>query len=473
LPGFAYDGYLTPGAGTGYWRRGWPEEFERLKIRIGNIPFISPALQRALDRREAGIAQRAARRRPKLAATFIGVTGSSAKSTTSALLSHILASAGEAHGQYGPNSYKVVIRTLARMAPGTEFVVAECGAHKPGSIAEMAELLRPDMAIVTLVALEHKSAFHTIEAVAAEKGALVASLPAGGTALLNADDPLVMAMAERTTARVLTFGRNAEATYRASEVAAAFPQRLSLTVSWPGGELPLRTRFVAEHFWLPTVAAVAAALELGLSPDAVAARVATFEPLGATGNVIETPDGVSFVLDTRKAPWHSIPLFLDAVAKTTARRRRLVLGHMSDYRGSNTRYGQVYDMARNTADEIIFIGSHRHRARATQQELEEGRFHAFETPREARDYLKATAAPGDVIFLKGSSDLHLERLGMAFESDVRCWVTACGKAQSCYECGRYLDSYDWHKGRKNRFFKKLLARLGLKPASRGALRPRG
>jgi UDP-N-acetylmuramoyl-tripeptide--D-alanyl-D-alanine ligase len=435
-----------------------------LKIRIGNISVLSRAVQRTLDRREAAMERRAISRRPRLPARFVGVTGSSGKTTTAALLSHILAAAGKVQGQFGANVYKTLIRTIARLPSRTDFVVAECGAGRPGHIEEMAAVLRPDVAIVTLVALEHKSAFRTIEAVAAEKGELVAHLAAGGTALLNADDPRVAAMAALTTGRVATFGRDMPATYRASAVSAAFPRRLTLTVTWPGGELPLRTRLVGEHFWLPATAAVAAALELGVAPGIAAERVATFEPVPAAGGVIETPSGASIILDTTKAPWHSVPLAFDIVARSTAPRRRIFLGHMSDFAGSDDKYRRAYQLARAAADEVVFIGHHKHRSKASPEDIEAGRFRAFATPREAAAYLHATLKPGEVVLVKGSSDLHLERLGLSQRLEVKCWVDACGKRQGCFECRRYGDPYEWHKGRKKRIFRKLLHFLRGKPA---------
>ena len=128
----------------------------------------------------------------------------------------------------------------------------------------MAELLKPDVAIVTLIDLEHYSVFRTREAVAAEKGMLVSNIRPGEFVVLNADDQHVMAMAGCTVERIVTFGQAAGVDYRATDIHAAFPERLSLTIEWTGGRLTLQTRYVAEHFWLPVTAAVAAALELGV-----------------------------------------------------------------------------------------------------------------------------------------------------------------------------------------------------------------
>ena len=98
-----------------------------------------------------------------------------------------------------------------------------------------------------------------------------------------------MGMADRSRHRVATFGRSELADYRAERVHAAYPKRMSMSVRWAGGELPLQTRFIGEHFWLPAAAAVATALELGVDPALVAERVADFEPLTTRCGVMEIP----------------------------------------------------------------------------------------------------------------------------------------------------------------------------------------
>ncbi|TIT77059.1 MAG: UDP-N-acetylmuramoyl-tripeptide--D-alanyl-D-alanine ligase, partial [Mesorhizobium sp.] len=163
--------------------------------------------------------------------------------------------------------------------------------------------------------LEHFASFRTLENVALEKRALVDALPPGGLAVLNADDPHVLGMASGTRHRVVTFGRAEDADYRVTDTQAAYPETLSLRIRWRGGALDLQTLFPAEYLWLPTAAAVATALELVVPPEKVAARVATFQPLINRCQVLVTDGGPHFLVDTAKAPWHSINLAIDMVAK--------------------------------------------------------------------------------------------------------------------------------------------------------------
>jgi UDP-N-acetylmuramoyl-tripeptide--D-alanyl-D-alanine ligase len=384
-------------------------------------------------------------------AVFIGITGSSAKSTTTDLLAHVLAAHGSVRKQVNFNDPRAILKAIAQSRRGSEFVVAEVAIGSAYKIAPIAKVFQPDVAVVTMVAIEHKPAFHTLEEIAAEKGELLAALRPGGFAVLNSDDPNVAAMAGNTSERVVTFGRSEKSDYRATGVRAAYPQRLRLTVDWAGKSLPLNTNFVGEHFWLPTLAAVATAIELEVPPDLVAERVAAFEPLLERCGVVSVPNGPEFILDTYKAPWHSLELAFEMLAAASAPRKRIVLGHLSDFPGSSKqRYRDAYRLARAVADQVIFVGTHSHRSKASQQDRDEGRLVAFATPKEVADYVRATSIPGEVILLKGSGDLHLERIALLWKSEIRCWIDACGNGSTCLTCGRFADPYEWHKGRRKR-----------------------
>ena len=406
--------------------------------------------RRARANRDRSLERKARLARQRSNAVFIGITGSSAKSTAAALLGHILSAAGQVQQQIKFNNRRSILKTIARTSSRSDFIVVEAGIGESNRMEPMAELLQPDVALVTMVEIEHKSAFGTHAAIAREKGFLVAALPADGLAVLNGDDPFVRAMSERSNARVIRFGRSDDSDYIARDIHSAFPERLRLTVEWTGGSVPLSTKFVGDHFWVPTLAAVATAIELGVSPAVVAERVASFEPLLERCGVISAPGGPSFILDTTKAPWHSMKLAFDTLANASAPRKRIVLGHMSDFAGSDQKYRDAYRWARTVADQVIFVGNHSHRSKASQEDRDLGRFMAFRTPEEVSDFIRSTAVADELILLKGSVDLHLERIALSWKHDVKCWARSCGHNSGCVDCGRYEDSHDWHKGRKKR-----------------------
>ncbi|WP_292404847.1 Mur ligase family protein [Mesorhizobium sp.] len=410
---------------------------------------------------------KAKRARSKSKATFIGITGSSGKSTAAGLLGHILADHAPVHTQVLANAITTLVDTLSRRIPGkTDYVVVEIGAYGVGTIKPMADMLRPHMAIITMVRLEHFASFKTLESVALEKRALVDALLPGGLAVLNADDPHVIGMASAKGHRVVTFGFSEQAHYRVTDVYAAYPDRLKLSIHWRGGVLALDTQFLAEHFWLPTAAAVAAALELGVPQEKVAARVAAFQPLTNRCDLLVTDGGPQFIIDVAKAPWHSMNLALDVMAKATVNRKRIVIGQISDYAGSTRKYAQIYKAAREIADNVIYAGDNAHKSRAGQADRDTGRYHEFRTAKEVSNHIKQTAVAGELILLKSSCNLHLERVALAWTHDVKCWAHTCGKPDGCVTCGLFEVPFEEHRNhvrerrhaRRWRHFRRLLGR---------------
>ncbi|MBA1141670.1 Mur ligase family protein [Mesorhizobium neociceri] len=390
----------------------------------------------------------ARRARARSKATFIGITGSSGKTTAGSLLGHILAGHGSVYTQVLANTMKLLVSTLSRrMRKGgqTDYVVFEAAAFGPDTMKPMAELLRPDVAVVTMVRLEHRASFKTLESVAHEKRALVAALEPGGFAMLNADDPHVLGMASASDCRTVTFGTSERADYRVSDIEAAYPKPLRFSIHWRGGVLDIETPFPGAHFWLPTVAAVATALELGVPAQMVKDRTATFQPLENRGQVLAPAGGPHFIVDAAKAPWHSLTLAFDMIARSTFGRKRIVLGQLSDFAGSNRKYADAYRSAREIADQVIYAGDHAHRSKASQADRDSGRFIELRTAKEVSDYIAQTAQPDELILIKSSSSLHLERVALAWTHDVRCWVSVCGKTEGCEQCGLYEVPFEQHR----------------------------
>lgn len=411
--------------------------------------MVSSARETVEKRRTTALLAKGHKLRLASAGKFIGVTGSSAKSTTSALIGHILLAKGRVATQADSNVAKALAKTLTRSARTSDFVVTELGVGKPGRMQPMAAALAPDIAVVTLIALEHLGSFGSHEAIALEKGGMVEAIRPGGLAVLNADDPHVMGMASRTKERIVTFGRSAGADFRATNISAGYPGPLSLTVEWRGGRLDLKSSFLAEHFWLAVTAACAVAIELGVAPDAVAKQVASFRPILNRFGLLSVPNGPDFILDTVKAPLHSLELAFDAMATARAPRKRILLGTISDFTGNNRKYRDAYRAALKSSDQVMFIGEHAHRSKATEEEVATGRFKAFIRPRDVADHIRSTAVPGELILLKGSGSMHLERIALSWVEDVQCWVPACGRSDGCLVCGLYRTPFDDHKGRKN------------------------
>lgn len=394
---------------------------------------------------------RAVNNRRRSQATFIAVTGSSAKSTTTALISHILSGAAPVQTRLVSNGYAAYIRSL-QARPRDGYFVGEIGAEGPDTLLPILQLMQPSVGVVTLVALEHKSAFGTVDAVATEKQRLVEALPAHGLAVLNYDDARVSGMVQHTRARAVTFGQ-AGGDYVASEVRCPAPGKLRLTIAHQTEVFDVATRLTGTHNWVAVAAAFACIHQLGVPPAMIIQRFENFVPLFGRCSLHRVENGPTFIVDTVKAPNHSLQLALDLVSGTSAPRKRVVIGQISDQADSNCTYRKAYAAARLVADQVIFVGEHSHRSRATAEDVAAGRFVRFENVHQAAAFLKESAIAGEIILLKSSPKLHLERLMLNFFGPVHCWKDICGKNTTCVKlydggCGLYEIPFDRHLSKK-------------------------
>ncbi|WP_010140275.1 Mur ligase family protein [Oceanicola sp. S124] len=384
------------------------------------------------------------RRRAK--GTFIGVTGSSAKSTTATLITAILEGEGMVNAQIFDNTINPLLKTI-RASEGADFVVAETGVGGPGQMPDMARLLCPDVAVVTLIGREHFSQFRSREAIAAEKGALVAALRPGGLAVLNGDDDLASGMAARTGARVIRFGESAEADCRITAITGDALSGITVTLDWQGRPLVLPTRFPARHFALPVTAAAATGLALGVAPERIAAAIARVAPLPTRFSRHDIPGGPVVFADCAKAPRDTLGLAFEALRDAPAPRRRIVIGSISDY-GDKRRKVQreAVEAALLCADEVVLVADRSHRGSVLPEAEAKGRLLQVQTVEEAATHVVATALPGEVILLKGSEFQHLERILLALAGPVRCWSHDCGVSGSCMDCGLHHLPFEANRG---------------------------
>jgi UDP-N-acetylmuramoyl-tripeptide--D-alanyl-D-alanine ligase len=405
-------------------------------------------------------------RRGRSATTLIAITGSSGKSTTARLLNHILAARGKTEAIIQHHFYSAIIRKVLSLKKHAEFAVCEVSAGGKGEIPRIARVLQPDVGIVTFVGLEHYSTFRSIRKIADEKAELIKAIRRGGFAILNADDELVVGMRECTAERIVTIGRQKPADYRVVDAVSRYPEPLTVEIVWSGGHARIKTGFFGEHFWLSVAAAFATAMELGLPQDLVISQCESFQQMADRLQPYPTLNGPVFLLDTIKAPFGTVGLPFEEVAKANVERRRIVVGQISDYAGSrNAKYRDTFRMGMKACDQVIFVGDHAHRSKASAQEIASGRFVALNTVREVSDHIRKTAKAGELILLKGSGSFHLERVALAWSHDVRCWSERCGIRGSCFECGLYEFPFEAHEairkkpvGKRGRFgIRSLLA----------------
>lgn len=387
--------------------------------------------------------------RRRSSATFIAITGSSLKTTTTALLSHILSRVTRVRAQMFYNGPNACVRTLRATGPKDRYVVCEIAANRPGSLRPMVDLLKPSIGIVTLVGLEHYSSFRTYDAVAKEKATLIEALPEDGLAILNYDDARVASMASRTKAPVVTFGESG-GDYRVTNVQHETPGELTFSIRHAGDTYDIATRLTGSHNILSVAAVFCCAHQLGVPASLLQERITNFKPIFGRCSVHQVENGPLFVLDTHKGPYYSFYLPINMMAQFKAPRKRIVVGQISDAGNTNPKYRDIYRASRCVADQVIFVGDNAHRSKATAEEISLRRFVEKRTIKDAAGYIKDTAIPGEIILVKSAQNLHLERIFLNVPDVVRCWIQECGKKSSCVGCRKFHMPYEKHGTAKRR-----------------------
>lgn len=344
---------------------------------------------------------RAHRRRLKDTA-FVGVTGSAGKTTTKELTAAVLGT--QLVGTWSVdnrnglgNLGRAILRTRARH----DFCVLEVAAWYPGSVARVARLVQPTIAVVTRIGLDHYKAFRTREATALEKRALIQALPQDGCAVLNADDPFVIGMAEGFSGHMISFGESPSADIRATEISSAWPEPLAFRLHHDGRDWPVRTRLHGKHTATAVLAAVGVAVAVGVPIERALEAVEMFEPVPGRMSPVDYC-GATYIRDDRKASLWSFPPVLEFLTDAQAERKLLVVGTISDYPGpASRRYRALAEQALAIVDQVVFVGPNSRYGLKARGDVA-GRVHAFETLDEAREYLEREFRPGDLILVKGS-----------------------------------------------------------------------
>lgn len=351
--------------------------------------------------------------------TVVGITGANGKTSTKDLAAAVLRTRFRTHAS--PASYNNEIGlplTLLGAPEGTEVVVAELGARRVGDVAALCEIARPDVVVVTNIGVAHLGVFGSWDAIVRSGSEPVRALGAKGTAVLNADDPVVRGYAAETAARVVSFGIEAEADVRGTEVALGDDARASFFLEAGADRERVDLAVPGEHMVPNALAAAACGIELGLSAAECAAALKGARVSVWRMETFTTDDGVVVLNDAYNANPESMAAGLKT-ARWMARGRRLVavLGHMAELGpiafDEHERLGEL--VARVGVDRLITVGA---AARAiARAAVREGQLPddvaSYDDPAPAIRDLRAWARPGDVVLVKGSRVAGLERVAEA------------------------------------------------------------
>lgn len=284
----------------------------------------------------------------------VAITGSSGKTSTKDLLAQVLEAAGQTVAPRGSFNNEIgTPLTALKITPETRYLVAEMGARGPGHIRSLTGIVPPDVGVVCNVGSAHLGEFGSIEGIARAKGELVEAVPADGWAVLNADDPRVLAMAARTAGQVLLVSASAkpeaDRAVWAEDVQTDGQERYRFALCATGAQpQSVQLLVTGRHMVSNAVCAAGAAVALGVPLDVVADALSSATTRSAWRmEVRERADGVTVVNDAYNANPDSVRAALDTVSRMAAARPNARLYAV---------LGDMLELGPNAADEHAAIG---------------------------------------------------------------------------------------------------------------------
>ncbi|MBC9712210.1 UDP-N-acetylmuramoyl-tripeptide--D-alanyl-D-alanine ligase [Streptomyces sp. TRM66268-LWL] len=381
---------------------------------VGVPAIVVDDVQTALGKLARTVVQR-------LGTEVVALTGSAGKTSTKDLIAQVLQHHAPTVWTPGSLNNEIGLPLTALTADSTtRHLVLEMGARGIGHIRYLTGLTPPKIGLVLNVGTAHIGEFGGREQIAQAKGELVEALPENGTAILNADDPLVRAMSSRTKAKVLFFGESDEADVRAENVRLTDQGQPAFTLHTPTGCSDVTLRLYGEHHVSNALAAAAVAHDLGMSADEIATA------LSGAGNlsrwrmeVTERADGVTVVNDAYNANPESMRAALRALAAMAKGRRTwAVLGKMAELGDEALpEHDAVGRLAvRLNVSKLVAVGD-REASWLQLGAYNEGSWgeesvHVSDA-QAAVDLLRSELRPGDVVLVKASRSVGLEQVALA------------------------------------------------------------
>jgi UDP-N-acetylmuramoyl-tripeptide--D-alanyl-D-alanine ligase len=354
--------------------------------------------------------------------TLIGITGSMGKTTTKEFASQVLQtdySVYRSPGNYN-NLFGLPLAVFG-LSPDDHIGIFEMGMSAPGEIAEMCRIARPNVGVLTNVAPVHLQFFNSLEDIARAKGELAEGLQLDGTLIYNADDPLVRQIAERFPGRKIGFGFTTPAAVRADDIEIVSLQETRFRLRAAGRDLRAAVPLAGAHYVLNALAAVTLGVHYRVGLDQIVESLRYLRPTQMRGQIVQFRAGFTVIDDSYNSNPRALTQMVDTLARIpNFKRRILIAGEMLElgresaalhYRcGTHTAASGIDILVGVQGDAAEIVNA------AKSGGMAESRAHFFTEVNPAIDYLCRVLQAGDLVLIKGSRGVHLEKMVQALRS---------------------------------------------------------
>jgi UDP-N-acetylmuramoyl-tripeptide--D-alanyl-D-alanine ligase len=341
---------------------------------------------------------------------LIGVTGSTGKTTTKEAIAHVLSTRFRVLKSEGNfNNHFGLPLMLLKIEPEHDLAVIEMGMSHAGEIAALAKIAQPEIGVVTNVAPVHLEFFDSVAGIARAKYELIEALPAGGVAVLNGDDEYVSQFGRDFRGKVVLYGLRATADVRAENLEPRGSDGSNFDVVVGSCREKAVLQLVGTHNIYNALAAVAVGLERGMNPSEAVAALASLTPADKRGQVVKLGN-ITAINDCYNCNPKALEAMVDALAAMPAKRRIVVAGAMLELgpAGDDLHRQAGRYIASKKIDFLLGVqGQAQQMVEAARQAGMQAEF--VVTPEEAGEWLARESRDGDVVLMKASRGVKLER----------------------------------------------------------------
>jgi UDP-N-acetylmuramoyl-tripeptide--D-alanyl-D-alanine ligase len=341
---------------------------------------------------------------------LVGVTGSAGKTTTKEAIAHVLSAhfhVLKSEGNF--NNHFGLPLMLLKLQLEHDVAVIEMGMSHAGEIRALAKIAQPEIGVVTNVAPVHLEFFDSLAGIARAKYELIESLPASGTAVLNADDEYVSQFGRDFKGEVIKYGIKATANVRADSVQSCGAEGSRFEVVTAGGRESAILPLVGEHNILNALAAVSVGLARGMKLSETVAALAALKPADKRGQVLHF-DNITVIDDCYNSNPKALNAMIDALSAMKASRRIVVAGEMLELGSAAEEMHRAAGLHAAEKKIDVLLGV-RGLAQATVEGARQAGIHAefIAAPEDAGEWLARETRDGDVVLLKASRGVKLEK----------------------------------------------------------------
>jgi len=372
-------------------------------------------------------------------ATWIAITGSNGKTTTKEMVAEGLSAGFRVHRTPGNfNNHLGVPLALLACPDGVEFVVLEIAMSAAGEIAFLTELVDPDIALVTNIRAAHLENFSSLEDIAAAKGELFAVIRDDAIAVVNQDDVHVRVQATRHIGPQVTFGHDIGTDLRLEALDNRFVPGAGLTVNHDSRSLLLQLKIGGGHAALNALAALATVAAAGGDLKSAAHKIEQLEPGTGRGEVHDLRRNIQLVDDCYNASPSAMASVLETLRQSDPRGRRvLIMGDMLELGHLET--ALHHEVGRRCGASgigmLVTIGKLSRGTAEAARRAGVPEVHHHTDVDKATDSIVEFLSDGDLIVVKGSRSMHLERIVCRLVEELRPYPAQGEPSEVNHEVG--------------------------------------